>query len=104
MESSKQLFDEEKPELGLTLTTDYYEFLQINPKAKPETIHRVYHFLAARYHPDNQLTGDLEKFLLLNRAYQVLSDTERRAQYDATAKRELPPGTLFESVDFLDGI
>src|SRR5690349_8920843 len=30
--------------------TDYYEFLQISPSADQETIHRVYRFLAARYH------------------------------------------------------
>jgi curved DNA-binding protein len=101
---AQQLLDEKKPELGLTLACDYYEFLQISPDAKPETIQRVYRFLAARYHPDNRQTGDLEKFLLLTRAYEVLSDPKRRAQYNSTTKRELPPGTLFESVDFMDGI
>ena len=39
---------------------DYYEFLQISPNAEPETIHRVYRFLAGRYHPDNPDTGDPE--------------------------------------------
>jgi curved DNA-binding protein CbpA len=104
LELSSKVFDEEKPELALTPATDYYEFLQIDPKAKPETIQRIYRFLAARYHPDNAATGDLEKFLLLNRAYEVLSDPERRAQYDAKVKKQLPAGTLFESVDFMDGI
>jgi curved DNA-binding protein len=32
---------------------DYYEFLQISPNADVDTIHRVYRFLAARFHPDN---------------------------------------------------
>jgi curved DNA-binding protein CbpA len=104
MELSSKVFDEEKPQSALPPATDYYEFLQIDSKAKPETIQRVYRFLAARYHPDNALTGDLEKFLLLKRAYEVLSDPERRAQYDARDKKQLPPGTLFESVDFMDGI
>ena len=63
--------------------TDYYEFFEISPKAQAETIQRVYRFLAARYHPDNQETGDPEKFLLLNRAYGLLSDPARRAKYDA---------------------
>ena len=31
---------------------DYYELLQISSNAEPETIQRVYHMLAARYHPD----------------------------------------------------
>jgi hypothetical protein len=53
--------------------TDHYEFLQISPNAQPETIQRVYRFLAARFHPDNAHTGDPEKFLLLNQAFEVLS-------------------------------
>lgn len=84
---------------------DYYEFLQINPKAQTETIQRVYRFLAARYHPDNPETGDPEKFLQLNEAYQTLSDPERRADYDEKLKaKAAKPSELFESVDFLDGI
>ncbi|MEJ5370304.1 MAG: J domain-containing protein, partial [Bryobacteraceae bacterium] len=62
---------------------DYYELLQISPNAEPETITRVYRILAARFHPDNPHTGDAEKFQLLRKAYQVLSDPQRRAEYDA---------------------
>jgi curved DNA-binding protein len=83
----------------------HYEFLQISPKAQVETIHRVYRFLAARYHPDNPETGDAEKFLLVNRAYEVLSDPERRAQYDATLKNtHSQSNTMFHSIDFLHGV
>lgn len=85
--------------------TNHYEFLQISPKAQAETIQRVYRFLAARYHPDNPETGDPEKFLLLNQAYDVLSKPESRARYDESLKKEPPqPSTVFESVDFLDGV
>jgi hypothetical protein len=84
---------------------NYYEFLQINPKAQPETIRRVYRFLAGRFHPDNPETGDTEKFLLLNRAYAVLSDAERRAKYDLTVQSDqAKSSSAFESVDFLDGV
>lgn len=84
---------------------NYYEFLQISPKAQVETIQRIYRFLAARYHPDNPDTGNPQKFLLLNEAYAVLSTPERRARYDATFKhRQEEPSAVFESVDFLDGI
>ena len=85
--------------------SDAYEFLQISPRAQPETIHRVYRFLAARYHPDNPDTGDPEKFLLLNRAYEILSNPERRALNDEKLRTRPPqPNALFESVDFLDGM
>jgi hypothetical protein len=61
---------------------DYYELLQINPKADVETIHRVYRFQAQRYHPDNKETGNEATFRLLSKAYRTLSDPEQRAGYD----------------------
>jgi curved DNA-binding protein len=66
---------------------DYYEALQISPNAEPETIHRVYRLLAQQCHPDNAETGNVEQFRRLNEAYQVLSDPERRAQYDVAHTR-----------------
>ncbi len=62
--------------------TDYYEVLQVNPKADPETINRVYRILAQRFHPDNAETGSSEIFRGILEAYRVLSDPERRASYD----------------------
>jgi curved DNA-binding protein len=84
---------------------EYYEFLQINPKAEQATIQRVYRFLAGRFHPDNPETGDPEKFLLLNRAYDVLSNPTLRAEYDASLETSEPkPAPVFQSVDFMDGV
>jgi curved DNA-binding protein len=62
---------------------DYYEILQVSPKADQETIVRVYRLLAKRYHPDNKKTGDADKFDELTKAYRVLSNPETRAGYDA---------------------
>jgi curved DNA-binding protein len=62
---------------------DYYEVLQLSPNADAETINRVYRLLAQRYHPDNSQTGNAELFKQLSEAYQVLSDPEKRASYDA---------------------
>ena len=59
---------------------DYYEILGVDRKASPEEIKRAYHRLAHKYHPDKG--GDEEKFKEMNEAYQVLSDREKRAQYD----------------------
>lgn len=69
---------------------DFYEVLQVNPKADFETIHRIYRMLAQRYHPDHQETGDEAKFQRLLEAYQTLSDLEKRAAYDVkiAAKRQ----------------
>ena len=84
---------------------DYYEFLQISPNAEPATIQRVYRFLAGRLHPDNPETGDAEKFLLLKQAYDLLSDPDRRAEYDSAYKSQPVQSTpLSETIDFMDDI
>lgn len=61
---------------------DHYEVLQISPNADRETIERVFRHLANRYHPDNLESGNADKFTELVNAYSVLSDPEKRAQYD----------------------
>lgn len=82
---------------------DYYEFLQISPNADHETIHRVYHFLATRFHPDNPESGDPEKFNVLKNAYDVLSDPTRRANYDLAREKETPQFIpLSSAIDFMD--
>jgi curved DNA-binding protein CbpA len=82
---------------------DYYEFLQISPSAEPETIHRVYRFLAARFHPDNHETGDKERFYKLTKAYEILSDPDRRAAYDASRCTD-EPAPLSTWIDFMDNL
>jgi curved DNA-binding protein CbpA len=67
--------------------TDYYETMQINANAEPETIHRVYRLLAQRFHPDNADTGNTARFRELTEAYEVLSDPVRRAQFDAVHRQ-----------------
>ena len=63
--------------------TDYYEALQISPNADLDTIQRVYRMMAQRFHPDNAETGNQAAFQLILQAYRVLSDPEKRAEYDA---------------------
>jgi hypothetical protein len=61
---------------------DYYEILQVSPKADHETLERVFRHLAMRYHPDHD-GGDPGLFNQLVEAYRVLSEPEKRAAYDA---------------------
>jgi curved DNA-binding protein CbpA len=61
---------------------DHYEVLQVSPRADLGTIERVFRHLAKRYHPDNAESGDAQLFNQVMRAYEVLSDPARRAQYD----------------------
>ena len=84
---------------------DYYAVLELSPAAELETIHRVYRLLAARYHPDNAQTGDIQKFLLLQKAYAVLSDPVKRDAFDAEyGLRETGPMPIFELKDFAVGV
>ena len=85
--------------------TDYYEFLQISPRADADTIHRVYRFLAARFHPDNPESGDADLFHLVKTANDVLSDPKRRAEYDEKRRHEPPDVVpLSASIDFMDDL
>ncbi len=84
---------------------DYYDVLQISPNAELQTIHRVFRMMAARFHPDNPETGDVEEFLRMKKAYSVLSDPERRAEYDKK-RAGVETGTMpiFELRDFVTGV
>jgi hypothetical protein len=84
---------------------DYYEFLQISSQAEPETIHRVYRYLAGRFHPDNPESGDSNLFCLVKSAYDVLSDPVKRAEYDLIRKSApVEQEPLSSSVDFMDDL
>lgn len=60
-----------------------YETLGVNEGATPEEIKKAYRKLARKYHPDiNKEEEAQEKFKEINAAYEVLSDAQKKAQYD----------------------
>lgn len=59
---------------------DYYTILGVPRNASDEEIKKAYRKLAHKYHPDKG--GDEQKFKEINEAYQVLSNKDKRAQYD----------------------
>jgi molecular chaperone DnaJ len=63
---------------------DYYEILGVTKNATQEEIKKAFHKLAHKYHPDKG--GDEKKFKEINEAYQVLSDAQKRRQYDRFGK------------------
>ncbi len=74
---------------------DYYQILGVSRDASPEEIKKAYYKLAHKYHPDKG--GDEKKFKEINEAYQVLSDKEKRAQYDRFGRVfEEAPGFDFQ--------
>lgn len=69
---------------------NYYDILEINKNASPEIIEKAYKTLVKKYHPDLQ-ENDLkikyeEKIKKINEAYEVLSDPEKRKNYDLNLK------------------
>lgn len=63
---------------------DYYEVLGVDKSATPDAIKKAYRKLAMQYHPDRN-PGDKEaeeKFKEINEAYEILSDEDKRSQYD----------------------
>ncbi|MEJ2499344.1 MAG: DnaJ domain-containing protein, partial [Sulfurovaceae bacterium] len=70
---------------------DYYEILEVSRDSNGAEIKKSYRKLALKYHPDRN-PDDKEaedRFKLVNEAYQVLSDDEKRSIYDRYGKSGL---------------
>lgn len=77
------------------MAKDYYEILGVSKNASDDDIKKAYRRMAHKYHPDKQ-GGDEAKFKEVNEAYQVLSDKQKRGQYDQF-------GTTFEQAQQTGG-
>ncbi len=65
------------------MSKDYYEILGVSKNASKEEIKKAYKRLAKKYHPDLNKSPDAEaKFKEINEAFSVLSDDNKRQQYD----------------------
>ena len=60
---------------------NYYEILEVSPNASQEEIKKAFRTLSLKYHPDKNPEGS-ERFKEINEAFQVLSDTNKKSQYD----------------------
>ena len=71
---------------------DYYEILEVSKNASKEVIEKAYKVLAKKYHPDLQEDSNKQKaeqmIKKINEAYEVLSDDEKRREYDEKLEYE----------------
>jgi len=67
----------------MAVKRDYYELLGVERNAPEDDIRKAFRKLAFQYHPDRNPDPDAtERFKEINEAYEVLSDTDKRAAYD----------------------
>jgi len=85
---------------------DYYKILGVDKKASDDEIKKAYRKLAMKYHPDHS-KGDKaaeEKFKAISEAYAVLSDKEKRQQYDTFGSSDFhqrySQEDIFKNFDF----
>lgn len=101
------LFEEPAPgpEPGRSEDADFYEILQVSRSADTDTIHRIFHVLAQRYHPDNRETGNDHLFRQVVEAHGVLSNHERRAAFDVRLMgQEKGRLKIFDSIESTQGV
>lgn len=89
----------------MAVKKDYYEILGVDRNATQEEIKKAYRRLALKYHPDRNPSKEAEeKFKEISEAYAVLSDPEKRRQYDlyghAGIEGRYSYEDLFSNVDF----
>ncbi len=84
---------------------DYYEVLQVSRQADFDTIRRVFHILAQRYHPDNLDTGSDPHFRQVVTAHSILCDPAQRAAYDVgLAAEDKSRYKIFDSLQSTIGV
>ena len=67
-----------------------YAVLGVAPNASDDEIKKIYRSLAMRYHPDrNDAAGAKARFQAITRAYEVLSDPHKRAEYNQSVNHRI---------------
>lgn len=93
--------------MSSTSTRDFYEVLGVQKNASKDDIKAAYRKLALQFHPDRNKSPEAEeRFKEISEAYAVLSDDDKRKQYDAYGKegvyQKYSQEDIFRGADFQD--
>merc|ERR1719440_1030216 len=83
-------------------TTKFYKLLEVDKSASTAEIKKAYRKMAVQHHPDKG--GDPEKFKEITRAYEVLSDSDKRAKYDRFGEEGLDGDGGGDPTDIFDAM
>ena len=75
----------------------YYALLGLSENASEEDVRKAYRNLVKRYHPDVNSSNDANaRFILIQQAYEVLVNREKRAKYDLAMKATPDPFLFYK--------
>ena len=82
-----------------------YNVLGVAPNASDDEIKKVYRSLAMRFHPDrNQAPGAEARFKSVTKAYEILADPAKRAEYDQSVNHRIIIDTEAEAYALWCGV
>lgn len=103
---SKRLLHQTSTEVntGLLRASDPYQVIGVQKDASQQDIKKAYYQLAKQYHPDtNKDTKAKERFVEIQNAYEILSDEQKRAQYDQYGHPEDQPQGFNQNQNYSQG-
>jgi DnaJ-class molecular chaperone len=98
------------------MSQTHYDALGVNSKSTDSEIKKAYRVLSLKYHPDRNSSSEaVDKMHKINEAYEILSDSQKRRQYDLELKNPFlaglggmpggfPGGMPFSRMDTMDGM
>lgn len=83
---------------------DHYHILGIEKNASFDEIKKAYFMMAKKHHPDSGNKSEVEQFYQITEAYQLLSDKEKRKEYDLSIDNKQKVEGLFDNTSYKSNV